>query len=288
MIRGDIRHPGPPMAPAETGRGDAGLNAMIHVGLWGGAAAACLLAVALATRTETGQGRLAAAFGAGTAQVASGPQAPRDSDVDARRTLETIRNLTEDRDRLLARMTALERNYEDVTGSIGRLANSAKPPAMPPAEPSPPAQMAPPPSDTAPVASIPATEPAPAPVQAPAPAAAVKPAPPPVATAAAPATPEPPEPVSARSEFGVDIGGGPTLASLRVAWDRIKRNHASLLDGLRPVIAIRDNRGGQVELRLIVGPIANAATAARLCASLASAGLSCQPTMFEGQRLALR
>ena len=100
--------------------------------------------------------------------------------------------------------------------------------------------------------------------------------------------PEPAEPVSTRSEFGVDIGGGPTLASLRVAWDRIKRSHASLLDGLRPVIGVRDNRGGQVELRLIVGPIANAAAAARMCASLAAAGLSCQPTMFEGQRLALR
>ena len=294
MIRGEIRHPGPPIPPAGAAaeQGDAGLSAMIHVGLWGGAAAACLLAVALATRTETGQGRFVAAFGAGTgtAEVASSPPAPRDSDVDARRMVETIRNLTEDRDRLLARMTALERNYEDVTGSIGRLANSARPPA----EPVPPAQTPPPPVDPAPVASIPAS--APASAAAPSPAPAVKPAsttaaaatPLPVATAAAPATPEPAEPVSTRSEFGVDIGGGPTLASLRVAWDRIKRNHASLLDGLRPVIAVRDNRGGQVELRLIVGPIANAAVAARLCASLAAAGLSCQPTMFEGQRLALR
>lgn len=288
MIRGDIRHPGPPMAPAETAseRNAAGLSAMVHVGLWGGAAAACLLAVALATRTETGQGRLAAAYGAGagTADVASGPPAPRDSDVDARRMVETIRNLTEDRDRLLARMTALERNYEDVTGSIGRLANSVRPAA----EPAPPAQTPTPPVDAAPVASIPAPTQAPSPAPAVKPAAAPPPAAPPPPIAAAPVTPEPAEPAPTRSEFGVDIGGGPTLASLRVAWDRIKRNHASLLDGLRPVIAVRDSRGGQVELRLVVGPIANAAVAARLCASLAAAGLSCQPTMFEGQRLALR
>jgi hypothetical protein len=281
------------MAPAETAsdRNEAGLSAMVHVGLWGGAAAACLLAVALATHTETGQSRLAAAYGAGPGGTQVAATAPRDADVDARRMVETIRNLTEDRDRLLARMTALERNYEDVTGSIGRLASPAKPPAEPvlPAQP-------PPPVDPAPVASIPVPAPAAAPPPTPSPGPAVKPAstpapavaPAPVATAAAPATPEPAEPVSARSEFGVDIGGGPTLASLRVAWDRVKRNHASLLDGLRPVIAVRDNRGGQVELRLVVGPIANAAAAARLCASLAAAGLSCQPTMFEGQRLALR
>ncbi len=45
---------------------------------------------------------------------------------------------------------------------------------------------------------------------------------------------------------------------------------------------------GQVELRLVVGPITNAGTAAKLCAALANAGLSCQPTTFDGQRLALR
>jgi hypothetical protein len=43
-----------------------------------------------------------------------------------------------------------------------------------------------------------------------------------------------------------------------------------------------------VELRLVVGPLANAATAARLCAALANAGTTCQPTVFDGQRLAIR
>ena len=57
---------------------------------------------------------------------------------------------------------------------------------------------------------------------------------------------------------------------------------------MRPIIAIREGRAGQVDLRLVVGPIGNAAAAAKLCASLAAAGLSCQPTLFDGQRLALR
>jgi hypothetical protein len=265
MIRNATRKPGPERGPAEppaAAQGETDLGALFRTGLWGGTAALCLLAVALASRTETGQSRLAAAYGTPT-EAASRPPAAPEGEIKARQMSETIRNLTEDRDRLLARMTALERNYEDVTGSIGRLANAAKPPAGPAAVPAPP----------------PAAEPAPAVAAAQATVAAA----PPVVAA-----PEAAEPVATRTEFGVDIGGGPTLASLRAAWDRIRRNHASLLDGLRPVIAVRDGRGGQVDLRLIVGPIGNAAAAAKLCASLAAAGLSCQPTMFDGQRLALR
>jgi hypothetical protein len=47
-------------------------------------------------------------------------------------------------------------------------------------------------------------------------------------------------------------------------------------------------RPGGVELRLVAGPIANAASAARLCATLAAAGATCQPATFDGQRLAMR
>lgn len=92
----------------------------------------------------------------------------------------------------------------------------------------------------------------------------------------------------ARTEFGVDLGGAPSVASLRNSWERIRRNHSSSLEGLRPVIGIREGRGGQVELRLVVGPISNAGNAAKLCATLARTGMSCQPTIFEGQRLASR
>lgn len=290
MIRGEIRHPGPQIAPAEPAADDdAGFGALFRVGLWGGTAAACLLAVALATRTETGQSRLASAYGTGgSAEVSSGPHSPRDSDVEARRMAETIRNLSEDRDRLLVRMTALERNYEDVTGSIGKLAKAGRPPAAAVPQPPAPATDAEPPVASVPIQAPATVAPAAAePEPLAKPAAMPPPAKKPAAVAATPAAPEPAEPLSARTEFGVDIGGGPNLTALRGSWDRIRRNHASLLTGLRPVISVRDRAGGGVELRLIVGPIPNAAAAARLCASLATAGLSCQPTMFEGQRLAL-
>jgi hypothetical protein len=274
MIRKDAGKPSPvPPPPAsEQDRAEFGTAGLIRLGLWGGTAAICLLAVALATKTEAGKSRIAAAYApAGAAEPALRLPAARQAEIETRRLTETIRSLAEDRDRLLARMTALERNYEDVTGSIGRLANAARAPSAPAAPAAPPPAIEPP----APVASAPAGTPVPAAAPHAAPVAA---------GTAEPAA----EPVPIKAEFGVDIGGGPTLASLRSAWERIRRNHAALLEGLRPVIAIRDGRGGQVELRLVVGPIGNAAAAARLCAALAAAGLSCQPTMFEGQRLALR
>jgi hypothetical protein len=265
MIRAEHRTPSSSLAPASLSpaQDDGGFGHLFKLGLWGGAAAACLLLVALATRTDTGQARLAAAYAAltGTAETPQQQSAARERErEDARRMTAMIRNLTDDRDRLLARMTALERNYEDVTGSIGKLANAPSPP------PSDAAVSAP---TQAPVASPPAPSPAPAAV---------------VASIA----PEPQGPVSTKAEFGIDIGGGPTLVALRTAWDRASRNHGALLDGLRPLVAVRDGRAGQVELRLVIGPIGNAAAAARLCAALAGAGASCQPTMFEGQRLALR
>jgi hypothetical protein len=264
MIRSDTIKPGSRLAPPAlpSAQDDAGFRQLFQLGLWGGAAAACLLLVAFATRTESGQARMMSAYAAltGTAETEKRQSAARERELeDARRMTAMIRNLTEDRDRLLARMTALERNYEDVTGSIGKLANAAKPPEAETAAQNPLAAM--------PAASAPATTPAAAP---------------------APTAPEQQGAVSTKSEFGIDIGGAPTLAGLRGVWDRASRNHGVLLDGLRPLIAVRDGRAGQVELRLVVGPIGNAAAAARLCAALAGAGLSCQPTMFEGQRLALR
>ncbi len=275
MIRSDGRKspssPAPAAPLAEDGAADSGV--LVHLGLWAGAAAACLLVAAIATRTETGQARLAAAYVAltGQADIEDPQSAERRRQIeDAQRTAETIRTLTKDRDRLLARMAALERNYEDVTGSIGKLASAARPPT----EPMTPAASPPSPDEPA---SAPAAPPATVPAQAPVAAVA--------AVAAAPALQEP---VDRKGAFGVDVGGGPNLAALRAAWDRVRRSHAKLLDGLQPVIAVRDGRSGQVDLRLVVGPIGDAAGAARLCAALAAAGLSCQPTTYDGQRLALR
>jgi hypothetical protein len=92
-----------------------------------------------------------------------------------------------------------------------------------------------------------------------------------------------------RTRFGVEVGSAASLAALRGAWRTLRKNHGSLFEGLHPVVAVRDgSKPGGVELHMIVGPLVNAAAAARLCGTLGNAGLSCQPAIFDGQRLALR
>ncbi len=255
------------------------LRGLVRPALWGSAAIVSLLAVALATQTATGQSRIATAYGAitGSSEITAFEREQKAArrehirDIEATHLTEVMRTLSEDRDQLLARMAVLERNYEDVTGSIGRLTAPPNPateqlfPIAPSTELAP---VIPPPQPTAPIATISTAQPE-------------------RDTTTTPPT-EPAQTASARTEFGIDLGGGATLAAMRAAWNQIRRNHATLLDGLRPVIGVRDGKGGQVDLRLIVGPFSNAAVAAKFCASLTAAGQPCQPATFDGQRLALR
>jgi hypothetical protein len=109
------------------------------------------------------------------------------------------------------------------------------------------------------------------------------PAPEPEAIAAPPAAA-----TVSQTEFAVDLGGETSIEGLRALWATLRGNHAAL-EGLRPLIHVRDGaKSGTVELRLVAGPFANAAGAARLCAALATKRVPCQTTTFEGQRLALR
>jgi hypothetical protein len=93
-----------------------------------------------------------------------------------------------------------------------------------------------------------------------------------------------------RIEFGIDIGGASNIEMIRAQWGMLKAQHPKLLEGLTPVVSVRDLRQRRaVELRLVAGPLTNANAAAQLCAALNAAGLpACQPAVFDGQRLALR
>ena len=95
--------------------------------------------------------------------------------------------------------------------------------------------------------------------------------------------------VATKTEFGVDVGGNASIDGLRSLWSALKSGQPALFDGLRPVIAVREGqKPGAIELRLIAGPLPNASIAARLCAALGGANQPCQPTVFDGQRLALQ
>jgi hypothetical protein len=279
--------------------------------LWAGLAAVAVGFAALAAQTRTGAQRIAALLdndGSSTtvairSEALAGSTRTTETDLETRRVAEQVRLLTADRDHLLARIDALERNVE-VTGTIPRDApRDAPAPSKPSAlAVSPP--MLPPgwslmPNNIPPAAGVPSA-PSPQfspPLQPSGPP--VSAAPPPQPSAAAGTAPVGANSVTAseqaagsvatRTDFAVDLGGDATFDGLRAMWASLKNSHAALLEGLRPVAAVREgSKPGALELRLVVGPLHNAVAAARLCASLGAAGVACQATIFDGQRFALR
>jgi len=251
---------------------------LARLGLWISLATLAVIAVVLVARTETAIRRIATLLAPPeAARTSRAPQLanrPSDQDAEQRRLADAVRALTSDRDRLATRLTVLERNLDEVTGSIPPKAANPKPaetnpsvvasplppPATPLAQPSPPAQTnVPAPTNQGRVAAGHLA----------------------TGTSAA-------DSVATKTEFGVDIGGNASIDGLRSLWSKLKASQPALFDGLRPIISVREAKPGVVELRLIAGPLPNASIAARLCAALGAAGQSCQPAVFDGQRLALQ
>lgn len=273
-----------------------------RIGFWGiGATAMLAFAIAVnqlpfGARTMHG----AAAELAIKAQRAQ--ELAEDSRLEGRRLFAAIETLNNDRDRTFGRLSALEQGLESVTGSISQ---QKKPPSAGVPSPSvaasagaaqalPPAEIKPP-EDAA-------TQPPAQPSPAPAPVALLKPvAPVPVHSAGAVTTvseiarsAEPPAEAAndaaasvpvGQTQFGVDIGGAKSVAALRLIWKAAREAHAAELGQLYPVIAVRERGKAGIQLRLVAGPIRNAAAAQRLCARISENIAGCDATVFDGQRL---
>ena len=273
---------------------------------WGGAAAMALGALAIVSQTETGSQQIQLALSGGNdARAITAAEPPRriEKDTETQRLEAQVRELAADRARLVERIASLERNLDDMTGSIKRQA--AQLAAAPPAA----APVVEPPMTAPPVVVAPATPPAPtvptiAPLAMPVLSGSAGGWPdaprmqadgtdavplPPVRMAAAPATdaavdpPAPPPP--AKNEIGIDLGSAPNLEVLRLRWAAVKANYGPLLAGLSPVAApIR--RNNTTEIRLVVGPVTSMAAARALCARFAAARVGCHPARYDGQKLA--
>lgn len=87
-----------------------------------------------------------------------------------------------------------------------------------------------------------------------------------------------------RTAFGVDLGAANTVDGLRAMWRRLAGSHKSLAP-LRPIIMVRERAKGGPQLRLVAGPLNDAAAAAKLCASLGEGDVGCETSVFDGQRL---
>lgn len=254
------------------------------------AATAALLLVVMAANSNGGRDRLSVAFAGvnGTraaeeakAAAAQAAQLARVAAVesDNRRLTEIVRSLAGDRERLLSRMTMVERSVEDVTGSIKKQAVAAAPPAVP--QPPPAATTAPPPKAAgAPPQTVAPSQPA------------AVPTPPerPKRVASVPAAGSVPEleAIQPRPAAGVDIGGATNFDGLRKLWKAITSSHHELFDGLHPIVAVHENsKSRAAELRLVAGPLTDVDLAGRICTTLAAAKRHCRLVTFEGQPLAL-
>ena len=212
------------------------------------------------------------------------PQAER----EIGRLNDAVRVLASERDRLSTRLEQLERSVGDITAAIPQ---KKAPPPVAKDEP-----FAPPAAPPVQVISPPNPEPRPqppsqvaAPPQPQQTTTTVTPVVPPVVSNETNPPANPDTTNTTRTEFGVDLGGEKTVDGLRARWATLRGNHGSALDGMRPLISIKEGqKSGTVELRLVAGPVANAAAAARVCARLQTKGVPCIPTVFDGQRLSLR
>jgi hypothetical protein len=92
-----------------------------------------------------------------------------------------------------------------------------------------------------------------------------------------------------RTEFGVDVGGANSVGGLRALWRGLLKSRSNAaLTTLRPIIVIRESSSGLgMQLRLVAGPLGDAAAAAKICAGLVENDRHCETTVFDGQRLSM-
>src|SRR5260370_38491455 len=93
-----------------------------------------------------------------------------------------------------------------------------------------------------------------------------------------------------RTEFGVDVGGANSLNGLRALWrGLLKSKSNTALTTLRPIIVVKEsNTGLGMQLRLVAGPLNDAAPAAKILAALIEGQRTCETAVFDGQRLAMK
>ncbi len=302
--------------------GHIDMRPLLRIGVWGACAVVAVSGVVFAGRTEVGAGRAQLALATlreAPGEIIADPGnllAARSStdDAEMRRLTDTVHKLKADRDRLATRVATLEQNLADLTGSIARgqapaqnaTGGAARPRADDRSEAFPP----PAPPEAASTTGGDSRSIAP-PADQPAPTAATSVAAPQtsrMATIQSYVTSSTPPIASGGSEsrvaatsadtppadtppngYAVDLGTATTVNTLRAHWGSVKSGHAAMLEGLRPLVSVRQSsRPGFTEFHLVAGPVADADAATRLCQALTSVRVPCRPSTFDGQRLDLR
>jgi hypothetical protein len=249
------------------------MRALWRLAIWGTTASACLAAAVFAANTDVGAQRLLALNApAATPDISAPPPdqpsaaqlAARSAETEneTRRLAQAMQALDAEREQLVTRIATLERNLEDITGSIRAQAAPAPPNPAPPQPAAVGAQPEPAVSQPEPAGSRSAA------VGSEVAASETKPA--------------------AKPDIGIDVGGAPNFEGLRLLWNATRSVHAPGFEDLHPLALARENpKARGVELRLVVGPFADAKAASAICAALTGARRFCQPATYEGQPFSL-
>jgi hypothetical protein len=251
---------------------------------WGLAAAAALSVAVLSSSDDAALQKVAALLSSLRMQQ---PAAHAfDAETAARQLAQATRSLADDRDRLAIRLSTIEREMRDMSGAIKQQIEAAKTEAIRTAKQAPPwPESAPPvPMTLADVAVMVKTV-SPAP-----PGAADPPSPTGATSATNTAEPAPPGTTASLGQaYGADLGTASTMKTLHHRWASLRTAHPQLFEGIQPLVSVKQNpRTGRTELHLVVGPYANADTAAQFCDFVVPFHVNCQPAMFDGSRLALQ
>jgi hypothetical protein len=295
---------------------DLDRHTLWRLGLWGVAAVGALTLGILSGQLPVNAQRVQIAANDFAGHAKQVETSVHENQLEARRLSAAIETLNSDRDRLFSRLSALEQGLDVVTGSINKKTDdkhtvalwpdAATAPiinaapfaiAVPPATPAPTITIAAytpvEPERTPPPQPVRATDPSPVENSAPEPTPVTAPAS--VIQSAPLADPQPvPQETAveeipvAVADFGVDLGAANSINGLRALWRGLIKSHKTQFDGLRPLLAVHERRNGLgLQLRLIAGPIKDAAAAARICAVLSDEHRDCKTTAFDGQRLSL-
>jgi hypothetical protein len=244
---------------------------------WISAAAAALLIALFSSRDDASEQRAAIVHPVTViAKTATAP-APYSVESDStQQVARTVRELTEDLARITTRLAAAERSIDDLTNTVmqqNQTNKDASPKALPAWT-----------NDEGVTSSV-----APAPPLNTASPAEARLSSPPIVLAPAMADPPPDGATVSSPAYGADIGSAISMKALNARWTELRSAHAEMFENLKPVAAVKDNpRTNRVELRLVISSFANRAAAAKLCASLATFHINCQPVVLDGQQVALQ
>lgn len=260
-----------------------------RLGTWAGGSVAALVVAVLVAQSTTSLRRERAAFAELTRQTQQVQWIAKESQDEARRLAAAVDTLNGDRDRLYSRVTVLEQGLDSVTGSVNRQTTTG------------PATIPSPAASVAPVASTP-TSPAAGDSGAVAPdkktdsrveqKSEKTDAPQSDVTSSISAMPDTADAAAdkavQRTEFGVDIGTANSVEGLRALWRGVLKTQNTILGKLQPIIVVKERTDGLgLQLRLVAGPLGDAAKAAKICARLIESKRECGTSVYDGQRLAL-